>query len=76
MSDKLKYNLSRDAEDFQEFPMRVVRILLPNDMEFTLQYDPHGQGLIINKAFGTKDDEDSSMSITMKPRVSNEILIK
>lgn len=70
MNDKLKYYPVRNADPV-ELPERVLRIELPNGDEYTLQYDPKEKGLIINKAY-----TDGESAITIRPHVSNEILIK
>lgn len=70
MSNKLKYYIKKIADPV-EFENNIVRIELPNGDEYTLQYDTREKGLIINKAHS-----DGNSAMTVKPHVSNQILIK
>ena len=70
MNDKIKYRPSR-GEDKIEFKDKVVYIELPNGLQLSLQYNHIEEGLVINKIGGAGDS-----SMTIKPHVSNQVLIK
>lgn len=54
-----------------EFPNDIVTIGLPNGIEFKIQFDKFTGGLIINKCVPF-----DNTSISILPRVTNEVIIK
>lgn len=70
MNDKIKIKTTSEGE-FVELPRKVTRLLLPNGDEYTINFDVLLGGLVINKSYS-----DNESSITIMPRVSNEVLIK
>lgn len=71
MEMKLKY-YSRKVADPIEFPQEVVRIILPNEDEYTLKYDHVRKGLVISKVYS----EDGNTAMAILPGVSNQVTIK
>ena len=67
---KIKYRPARGQEKI-EFQDTVVYIELPNGLQISLQYDPHEEGLVINKVGGVGES-----AMTIRPHVSNQVLIK